>query len=175
MSASENPATSYLDGPRLLADVGGTNARFGLERAPGQIDSIQTLRCADYAEFALAVEAYLAASEHPQVRHAAIAIANPVQGDDIKMTNHDWEFSIEATRRRLNLDTLLVVWGKYDPSFTVAGAWAYKQDVPDAEVHILDAGHFAMDTKVDEVATLALGFLDRHHANATAPGGIGVS
>jgi len=70
---------------------------------------------------------------------------------------------------------LLVVWGKYDPSFTVAGAWAYKQDVPDAEVHILDAGHFAMDTKVDEVATLALGFLDRHHANATAPGGIGVS
>jgi pimeloyl-ACP methyl ester carboxylesterase len=56
---------------------------------------------------------------------------------------------------------LLVVWGKYDPSFTVAGAWAYKQDVPNAEIHILDAGHFAMDTKAPEVADLTLRFLDR--------------
>lgn len=70
---------------------------------------------------------------------------------------------------------LLVVWGKYDPSFTVAGAWAYKQDVPDAEVHVLDAGHFAMDTKVDEVAELALGFLDRLHAKATAQTSVGAS
>ncbi len=109
IDASESSAVSYLDGPRLLADVGGTNARFALEMAPGQIDTIQTLLCADYAEFALAVEAYLSASAHLPVRHAAIAIANPVQGDNIKMTNHDWEFSIENTLRRLSLDTLLVV------------------------------------------------------------------
>ena len=56
---------------------------------------------------------------------------------------------------------LLVLWGKYDPSFTVAGAWAYQKDVPDAEVHILDAGHFAMDTKSQEVADLTLQFLNR--------------
>lgn len=62
---------------------------------------------------------------------------------------------------------MLVVWGKYDPSFTVAGAWAYKQDVPDAEVHILDAGHFAMDTKGAEVAELTLQFLDLQHARMT--------
>lgn len=102
-------ADGYLDGPRLLADVGGTNARFALERSPGQIEAIQTLRCADYAEFALAVEAYLASNPQSQVRHAAIAMANPVHGDEIKMTNHHWAFSIEATRRRLNFDTLLVV------------------------------------------------------------------
>jgi pimeloyl-ACP methyl ester carboxylesterase len=59
---------------------------------------------------------------------------------------------------------MLVVWGKYDPSFTVAGAWAYKRDVPDAEVHILDGGHFAMDTKSAEVADLTLKFLDRQQA-----------
>jgi pimeloyl-ACP methyl ester carboxylesterase len=53
------------------------------------------------------------------------------------------------------------LWGKYDPSFTVAGAWAYKKDVPDAEVHILDAGHFAMDTKSQEVADFTSQFLDR--------------
>lgn len=65
---------------------------------------------------------------------------------------------------RTNHPPLLVVWGKYDPSFTVAGAWAYQHDVPDAEVHILDAGHFAMDTKSAQVAELTLQFLDRLHA-----------
>ena len=39
----------YLDGPRLLADIGGTNARFALERAPGQIDTILVLPCVSHA------------------------------------------------------------------------------------------------------------------------------
>jgi pimeloyl-ACP methyl ester carboxylesterase len=47
----------------------------------------------------------------------------------------------------------LVVWGKYDPSFTVAGATAYADDVPKAEIHILDAGHFALDEATDEIAS----------------------
>ncbi|KJC38848.1 alpha/beta hydrolase [Bradyrhizobium sp. LTSP857] len=55
----------------------------------------------------------------------------------------------------------LVVWGKYDPSFTVAGAMAYRNDVPDAEVHILEAGHFALDEATDEIASLARDFLAR--------------
>lgn len=106
---ASSETTQYLDGPRLLADIGGTNARFALERSPGQIDSIRVLRCADHADFADAVESYLQLVDQPALLHAAIAIANPVQGDQIKMTNHDWAFSIEATRRRLNLDTLLIV------------------------------------------------------------------
>jgi pimeloyl-ACP methyl ester carboxylesterase len=55
----------------------------------------------------------------------------------------------------------LVVWGKYDPSFQVVEAEAYRRDVPDAEVHILDAGHFAFDEKPDEIAALCRGFLER--------------
>jgi len=106
---SHSPSNPFMDGPRLLADIGGTNARFALERAPGQIDTIQTLRCSDYAEFAMAVTTYLEHNQDVQVRHAAIAIANPVQGDQVKMTNHHWSFSIEQTRRLLGLDTLLVV------------------------------------------------------------------
>ncbi|MBB3214873.1 glucokinase [Herbaspirillum sp. Sphag1AN] len=106
---SHHPSNAFMDGPRLLADIGGTNARFALERAPGQIDTIQTLRCADYAEFSLAVKAYLEGNQSPAVKHAAIAIANPVHGDQIKMTNHHWAFSIEQTRRLLGFDTLLVV------------------------------------------------------------------
>lgn len=53
----------------------------------------------------------------------------------------------------------LVVWGKHDLAFTVPGAHAFKRDVPAADVHILDAGHFAMDTRLDEVAALTAGFM----------------
>jgi hypothetical protein len=46
-------------------------------------------------------------------------------------------------------------------SFALAEAQAYKRDVPDAEIHILDAGHFALEEKVDEIAALMHAFLDR--------------
>jgi pimeloyl-ACP methyl ester carboxylesterase len=62
---------------------------------------------------------------------------------------------------RRNRPPLLVLWGRYDPSFALAGAEAYKRDVPDAEVHILEAGHFAFDEKVDEAAALIRDFLAR--------------
>lgn len=53
----------------------------------------------------------------------------------------------------------LVVWGKYDPSFDVAEAEAYRRDLPKAEIHVLEAGHFALDEKPDEIASLITGFL----------------
>ncbi|WP_447763804.1 alpha/beta fold hydrolase [Sphingopyxis panaciterrae] len=55
----------------------------------------------------------------------------------------------------------LVVWGANDPSFIAAGGAAFKKDVPDAEIHLLDAGHFALDEKTDEIARLILDFMDR--------------
>jgi len=99
---------SYPDGPRLLADIGGTNARFALERAPGQLSAVRTLACADYPRFQDAAGAYLA-GVGIAVRHAAIAIANPVDGDAIRMTNHHWAFSTSQAARELGLATLLVV------------------------------------------------------------------
>jgi pimeloyl-ACP methyl ester carboxylesterase len=56
----------------------------------------------------------------------------------------------------------LVVWGRNDPSFIATGGEAYKRDLPDAEVHLLDAGHFALDEKNDEIASLILAFLAKH-------------
>jgi len=53
----------------------------------------------------------------------------------------------------------LVVWGKHDPSFTVAGAVAYGEDLPEAEVHLLDAGHFALDEAAPQIAELIRSFL----------------
>jgi pimeloyl-ACP methyl ester carboxylesterase len=54
-----------------------------------------------------------------------------------------------------------VIWGKYDPSFTVAGAWKYKEDVPDAEVHIVEGGHFALDEAEPAILSLMEDFLKR--------------
>lgn len=54
---------------------------------------------------------------------------------------------------------LLAVWGKNDPFFLPAGALAYKHDLPSAEIHLLDTGHFALETHVDEIASLMLEFL----------------
>ncbi|QYF92599.1 glucokinase [Massilia sp. PAMC28688] len=99
---------SYNGGPRLLADIGGTNARFALEIAPGCVVAQQTLACAAYPRFEDAARAYLDAVQ-ASASHAVIAIANPVAGDAIKMTNHDWAFSVAAARRELRLDTLLMV------------------------------------------------------------------
>jgi glucokinase len=105
---------SFADGPRLLADIGGTNARFALEPGPGRVELIDVLPCAAYATLADALRAYLAspkvaAAGAGTVCHAAIAIANPVVGDLVRMTNHHWEFSIEALRRECGFATLLVV------------------------------------------------------------------
>ena len=64
----------------------------------------------------------------------------------------------------------LVVWGKNDPSFIAAGGEAFKRDLPEAELHLLDAGHFALDEANDEIARLMLAFLDKRlNGSRTAP------
>jgi pimeloyl-ACP methyl ester carboxylesterase len=55
---------------------------------------------------------------------------------------------------------LLVLWGRYDTSFTVTGGEAYRKDDPHAEVHILDAGHFALDLKSKEIIQLVGDFMN---------------
>ena len=56
----------------------------------------------------------------------------------------------------------LVIWGANDPSFIAAGATAFRADLPDAEIHLLDAGHFPLDEKNDESGALILDFMARH-------------
>ncbi|WP_241127553.1 alpha/beta fold hydrolase [Novosphingobium terrae] len=54
---------------------------------------------------------------------------------------------------------LLAIWGKNDPIFVPAGALAFKRDLPDAQVHLLDTGHFALETHAVEIATRITTFL----------------
>ena len=93
----------------LLADIGGTNARFVLTLPTGQWHQPLVLPVADFADFECAIRYYLAQVGGVNVRHAAVAIANPVDGDRVQMTNHHWSFSIETLRVALAWDTLLVV------------------------------------------------------------------
>lgn len=79
---------------------------------------------------------------------------------------YDYRTNLESYPRwqawlREHRPPTLVTWGKYDPSFTVHGAHAYKRDVPDAEVHVLDAGHFALEEASDDIAALTLDFMGR--------------
>jgi pimeloyl-ACP methyl ester carboxylesterase len=65
---------------------------------------------------------------------------------------------------------MLIVWGRYDPVFDIAEVAALRRDVPKAEVHLLDAGHFALDESVGEVARLMRNFLARLPQRAAKAG-----
>ncbi len=75
-------------------------------------------------------------------------------------TNLDNYPKWQAFLRKHQLPTLLV-WGKNDPVFMASGAKAYLRDLPDAELHLLDAGHFAAEEQPVEVAKRMIGFLER--------------
>ena len=101
--------TAFADGPRLLADIGATHARFALQTAPGTYRKVAVLRCDEFDGIVPLLRFYL--SEHGDVRlnHAALALANPVDGDYVRMTNRPWAFSTDEVRRELGLSTLLIV------------------------------------------------------------------
>jgi pimeloyl-ACP methyl ester carboxylesterase len=78
---------------------------------------------------------------------------------------YDYRTNVEAYPKwqawmREKQPRLLVIWGKYELSFDPSEPEAYRRDVPKAEVHIVDGGHFALDTAADEVAELVRGFVD---------------
>ncbi|MFZ6718991.1 glucokinase [Undibacterium sp. Ji49W] len=102
-------AAGFSGGPRLLADIGATHARFTLESSPGVFESVKVLKCDEYPDIIALLRAYLSSVPASKVHHAAFALANPIDGDQVRMTNRDWAFSIEDVRREFGLYTLLIV------------------------------------------------------------------
>lgn len=96
--------------PGLIADIGGTNARFALTDGDRGWRDERILQCTDFDGPAAAARAYLDAV-HPPVppRRAAFCAASPVLGDEVRLTNNPWTFSVEATRTALGLERLEVV------------------------------------------------------------------
>ena len=96
--------------PRLLGDVGGTNARFGWQAtADSGIEHVLVLPCAAHETLEAAIRTYLELKNLPMPREGALGIANPITGDEIRMTNHHWSFSISEMQRNLGLDRLNVI------------------------------------------------------------------
>jgi glucokinase len=96
--------------PRLVGDIGGTNARLAWVSGPGAApEGVRTYACAQYASLADVIRTYLAEERRQVPPWAAIGIANPVVGDRVQMTNHHWAFSIEEMRQGLGLQRLLVL------------------------------------------------------------------
>ena len=93
--------------PRLVGDIGGTNARFAMQISKDTpITEPLALRCSDYAGPAEAIAHYLELTGLPRPRWAGLAIATAISGDMLAMTNNGWKFSISATRDKLALTRL---------------------------------------------------------------------
>src|SRR3954471_3949810 len=92
-------------------------------------------------------------------------LSQPGQAEIQSDLFYDYRTNVDAYPKwqawmREHQPRLLVIWGKYDLSFDSGEPERYKKDVPKAEVHILDAGHFALDTAADQIATLVQGFVN---------------
>ena len=95
----------------LIADIGGTNARFALcdpAAAVPELREPQSLRNAEFASLQHAAEHYLAAVG-ARPRRAAIALAAPVDGDEIRLTNRAWSFNRHELRASLGLEELRLI------------------------------------------------------------------
>lgn len=95
---------------RLLVDLGGTNTRCALQRQGDAPGHIRATRNEDYPDLAAVVRAYLAGTPADlRPSSAAVAVAAPVSGDRIEMTNLGWSFSAETLRAKVGVDEIRVV------------------------------------------------------------------
>ena len=93
----------------LVGDVGGTNARLALcAMESGAISQAKTYSGLDYPSLEAVIRVYLD-EHHVQVEDACIAIACPIKGDWVAMTNHTWEFSISEMKANLGLKHLEII------------------------------------------------------------------
>lgn len=96
--------------PRLLGDIGGTNARFAWQEAPGrEPGDVAVYPAAEHDTLHTAMQHYLANYFKPAPAACAIGIANPIVGDLVQMTNHDWSFSIAELKAQLGIRQLVVI------------------------------------------------------------------
>lgn len=96
--------------PTLIADIGGTNARFAMwdptECRPMAVDIVS---CEAFGDIGDAIEQYLASNNIATPTRAAMALAATLDGDQISLTNGPWSFSAKSLRRRLELEQLLIL------------------------------------------------------------------
>jgi len=108
-SPSDRPVR-HSQAARLLADVGATNARFAWQLGTSaEPQDVIVLACREHASLGDAIEAYLRELGRRAPPQCAVAIANPVVGDQVRMTNRDWSFSISALKASFGFAKLKVL------------------------------------------------------------------
>ena len=94
---------------RLVGDIGGTNARFALLDKHNEPVFTNTFRTDDFPSLNEAIQTYLSEQKVTALSAASIAVATPIVGDSVKLTNNHWSFSIDSMRSELKLDKLHVI------------------------------------------------------------------
>jgi len=108
--AADREGASPMElGPKLIADIGGTNARFAIARE-GRVEALRVLATADFPTVQDAARAFLAGvPDIGAVRRGAFDVAGPVGSDRVQLTNSHWSFSVGQVRAELGFDDLKVV------------------------------------------------------------------
>lgn len=97
-------------GGGLIGDIGSTNARFALVGPDGRPRAARFYALTDYDLLHDAIEGYLSESSPAKLpMRGALAIASPVTGDQVTMTNHPWTFSVDTLKQQFGLNQLLVI------------------------------------------------------------------
>lgn len=93
----------------LVADIGGTNARFAISDADGALHEVRVLHAANFPRIDEAIAAYFAELKRPLPRQACFAVACPASGPEIKLTNSSWRFVKAELRRQFQFDRFVVI------------------------------------------------------------------
>ena len=94
--------------PRLVSDIGGTNARFAIEFAPMQYDHTKILAVKEYKSLSEAIKQYLNAVGHNDIKYGVLSVPSPIVDDTLFMVNSTWHLSsIQKTRDQLSFESLL--------------------------------------------------------------------
>jgi glucokinase len=93
----------------LVADIGGTNARFGLSAPDGALHDVRVLSAASFPNLDEAIAAYFAGLTRPRPSQACFAVACPAHGAEIKFTNSSWRFVKAELRRNFRFERFVVI------------------------------------------------------------------
>ena len=104
-SNARKPCKTMNDFPLLIADIGGTNARFALacDTMP-HFEYAQTFQCADFKSIELAVDTYLTTHNIPSLKGICFAVAGPIQQESVRFTNNHWFIQSDDLRDRYSTD-----------------------------------------------------------------------
>ena len=108
--------------PILIADIGGTNARFALANdAPSYFSQAQTLKAADFEQLTDAVDAYLSSLDIAQLQGICLAVAGPVKNDAVAFPNSHWSVNCQNLRKKYDITqtSLLNDWEAISYSLSV--------------------------------------------------------